>query len=225
MIENPFSRDSQIRQLFDILSDLEWHCASCELPGSQPAATIRDLRRMGYDVKSAARKGGDEAARYCERCRQIRTHYRLTDHRPVHSPKERSSLPGWLVERILDVCEYREAVTGRTRHPKDLTVDHKIPNIRWLESEERYEPSITDSDIIEKFQLLTNEDNLWKSRMCETCKETGKRQPFLGILFFYIGIEDYDDERGCRGCGWHDPVAWKSELNKLLREYCGGTAR
>jgi hypothetical protein len=61
---NPFKKGSQRYELFKILSDLKWHCASCQLPGSQPAATIRDLRRMGFDIKTAARKGGDIPAKF-----------------------------------------------------------------------------------------------------------------------------------------------------------------
>lgn len=222
MTENPFLGSSQRRQLFETLSDLEWHCASCELPGSQPAAAIRDLRRMGYDVKTAARKGGVEGARYCNTCRQIRTHFKLTDLRPIHSPKERTSLPEWLVDRILNVYDGREVITSRKRHPKDLTIDHKIPNIRWSQSEEAYDSSMTIDEIISKFQLMTNEDNLWKSRMCETCKETNKRQPFLDINFFYVGTQDYDEKLGCIGCGWYNPIMWKAKLNELIQRASNG---
>jgi len=215
---NPFSKGSQRYRLFEILSNLKWHCANCELPGSQPAATIRDLRRKGYDIISAARKGADRSAIFCKKCGVIRTHYKLNNLKPVHSPKERSSLPDWLVERILKLYDQREAISNRKRHPKALTVDHRVPNIRWKESEETFKPNISDIEIREKFQLLTNEDNLWKSRMCEECVKTGIRQPFMNLNFFYIGSDKYDENIGCKGCGWHNPNEWKKELNDLFKQ-------
>lgn len=215
MTENPFRKGSQRNKLFDIMSDLEWHCASCELPGSQPAATIRDLRRKGYDIETASIKFGKKA-KMCENCGQLRTHYRLTDIKPIHSPKERSSLPDWLVDRVLKIYDQREAIFNRKKHPKELTVDHRIPNIRWKKSEAKFEKSISDQEVIEKFQLLTNEDNLLKSRNCEKCFETDIRQPFLEINFFYKGTKEFKDQIGCQGCGWFDPNKWKKSLNKLL---------
>lgn len=217
MSQNPFKKGTQRFNFFEILSDLHWHCANCELPGSQPAATIRDLRRMGYNIISAARKGANESAKYCKKCKTIRTHYKLTNIKPIHSPKERSSLPGWLVDRIIKICDHREAITNRKRHPKDLTIDHRIPNIRWVHSEQKYSKIISDKEILNIFQLLTNEDNLWKSRMCERCLETGLRQSFLDIKFFYEGSEKYKKTIGCKGCGWYNPKKWSRELNKFIK--------
>lgn len=213
---NPFRRGTDAYRTFQILSDLEWHCANCELPGSQPAATIRGLRRKGYDLRTAAIKGGDEPPRYCTRCRRRTTHYRLTDLSPIHAPKARTALPSWLKRRVLDLYDKREALTGRKRHPRELTVDHRVPNIRWRQPEKEYKRGMSDEELLATFQLLTNEDNLWKSRMCEICKQTGKRQPFFGIHFFYTGTDKYEEEVGCVGCGWYNPDEWKRALNKLL---------
>jgi len=218
MSENPYKKRSQRYDLFEILSDLEWHCANCELPGSQPAASIRDLRRMGYDILSAAQKGGNEPAKFCRKCKKKRTHYRLTNIKPIHSPIERSNIPKWLAKRILNLYDNHEAITNRKRHPKDLTIDHRIPNIRWKKSEHNFSKSISDKEIRKTFQLLTNEDNLWKSRMCEKCKETGIRQPFLDINYFYFGGQKYDESTGCEGCGWYNPIEWKRKLNNDLKK-------
>lgn len=215
MKENPFRKGTDSYLTFQILSDLEWHCANCELPGSQPAATIRGLRRMGYELHTAAIKG-EEPPRFCQRCGRKTTHYRLTSLSATRVVKTRTALPGWLVRRVLKLYDQREALTGRKRHPRDLTVDHRVPNIRWEQTEKKYGRWISDEELLVTFQLLTNEDNLWKSRMCETCKHTGKRQPFLGIRFFYVGSEDYEGEIGCRGCGWYNPNKWRKALNKLL---------
>lgn len=213
---NPFKPGTLAYETFKILSDLNWHCADCELPGSQPAATIRDLRRMGYEILTAAIKA-DNPPRYCKRCNRKTTHYRLKSLSVTSGSITRTGLPAWLKQRIFKLYDYREALTGRKRNPKDLTVDHRVPNIRWPENEKPYDQNISDEELRNRFQLLTNEDNLWKSRMCEECKKSGKRQPFLGIYYFYEGTEDYNESIGCRGCGWYDPDSWRRSLNNLIK--------
>lgn len=220
MAYNPYREDSQAYKVFNLLSDREWHCSICELTkyGSQPAATIRDLRRKGYEVLSAAQKGGDEPARYCNVCKRKTTHYKLAKLEITLAPKVRAGLPNRLKSRLLRIYDQREALTRRKRHPKDLTVDHRIPAIRWKEKEKEWGPMISDKELIKTFQLLTNEDNLWKSRMCETCKQTGKRQPFLNIHYFYEGNKNYNEKLGCVGCGWYNPEKWREKLNLLIRK-------
>jgi hypothetical protein len=61
--------------------------------------------------------------------------------------------------------------------------------------------------------LLTRENNLLKSRNCEKCKKTGKRQSLLWIKYFYKWGEKYEDKTWCEGCGWYDPEKWKKWLN------------
>lgn len=215
METNPYKLGTQKYKTLNTLSNLKWHCSICDLPGSQPAAIIRDLRRKGFEIETASIKCGG-GPKNCEKCGEKTTHYRLVDIKPINSPIERSNLPNWLVNRIFKIYDFREAITNRKRHPKDLTIDHRIPNIRWNSSEEQYTRDIKDKEIVEKFQLLTNEDNLWKSRMCERCKDIGIRQPFLDINYFYKGDEIYDSELGCDGCGWFNPQIWKELLNKLI---------
>jgi hypothetical protein len=214
---NPFNPGTNAHKIFELLSDLKWYCAACEMPGSQPAAVIRDLRRMGYKITTSARKGSTRP-RYCPNCRKETTHYKLESLYPTETPITRTALPEWLVQRVLRLYDYREAITGRKRRPKDLTVDHRVPNIRWSGKEKEYTPDITDQELRRTFQLLTNEDNLWKSRMCEECRRTGKRQPFLGIYYFYRGTDDYEESLGCEGCGWYDPETWRKSLNDLLHK-------
>ncbi|MEM3797813.1 MAG: hypothetical protein QXY74_05190 [Candidatus Bathyarchaeia archaeon] len=172
---------------------------------------------MGYKILTSARKAPNPP-RYCQNCGRETTHYKLESLYPVDVPITRSHLPPWLVDRVLRLYDYREAITGRKRHPKDLTVDHRIPNIRWHGEERKWDQSVPDKELLETFQLLTNEDNLWKSRMCEECKRTGKRQPFLGINYFYLGGAYYDESIGCKGCGWYDPESWRRSLNELLEK-------
>jgi hypothetical protein len=64
--------------------------------------------------------------------------------------------------------------------------------------------------------LLVREHNLLKSRYCEKCKRTGKRQAFLWINYFYEWEESYEEKNWCNWCGWFSPEKWREKLNKKL---------
>jgi len=102
-----------------------------------------------------------------------------------------------------------------------LEVDHRFPQVRWSK-DEAYDPEMSEDELHGKFQLLTRQHNLWKSRYCERCAQTGERGTFIGINFFGEGGPVWDskckedDERGCRGCFWYDPDVWRNALNELI---------
>jgi hypothetical protein len=50
--------------------------------------------------------------------------------------------------------------------------------VRRVKKEEDY-IDMTDEELKARFMLLTRENNLLKSRNCEKCKKTGKRQSLL----------------------------------------------
>jgi hypothetical protein len=87
------------------------------------------------------------------------------------------------------------------------------------------DPDMSDAEILTKFQLLTRQNNLWKSRYCEQCVRTGFRGTFISVNYFYAGgptwPEDIapDDERGCHGCFWYNPEKWRQSLNELIAKY------
>ena len=84
---------------------------------------------------------------------------------------------------------------------------------------------MTDEEIRQKFQLLTNQRNQQKREVCRTCFQTGKRGAIYGINYYYAGTENWsegcpvsgpDAERGCIGCGWYDMEAWRKALNDSI---------
>lgn len=105
--------------------------------------------------------------------------------------------------------------------PNELEVDHRFPQVRWSRNEV-FDPNMSESQLRAKFQLLTRQHNLWKSRYCENCVKTSERGTFIGINFFAKGTQLWDktyasdDERGCEGCFWYDPQQWREALNRLI---------
>lgn len=104
--------------------------------------------------------------------------------------------------------------------------DHKFSEIRWDDQTlEENSDDMSEAQIKEKFQLLTNQRNQEKREVCRTCFQTGKRGKIFGIPFYYAGNEDWNNripqkglaaEAGCIGCPWYDIEKWRKELLKKL---------
>ena len=75
----------------------------------------------------------------------------------------------------------------------------------------------TSTQTIEDFQPLSKPANDAKRQFCKECKETNLRYDAkrLGYtISFTKGNINYDEEIGCIGCFWYDPVAFRKELVK-----------
>lgn len=216
MSDLPFNKGTQIYRIFQLLSDGDWHCGKHELPGTQPAKGIQVIRQHGYEIENKKI--------LCTVCGYKAVHRRLVSITPSQSSTIRSSLPETLKRKIKDVFKCTESVTHREFQPAELEVDHRFPQVRWSNPEDVNDPGMSDAEIIAKFQLLTRQNNLWKSRYCERCKQTGERGTFIGIKYFYEGGPfwpqdiSWDDERGCHGCFWYNPDKWRKNLNELISQ-------
>jgi hypothetical protein len=212
--KHPFSIGTKLAQIFTILSDGKWHCGKHELPGTQPAKAIQIIRQHGFQIENKTV--------YCPVCKYATVHRRLVSTKPVTPSFVRLQLPSELRKRVLRYYKNTEAITLRKMLPSQLEVDHRFPQVRWLQ-DETFNPTMSEEQIHRKFQLLTRAHNLWKSRYCEHCSQTGERGTFIGIDYFYEGGEMWDkniaddDERGCLGCFWYDPETWRNSLNSELR--------
>jgi len=214
MIKHPFSEGTKLAEIFTTLSDGEWHCGKHELPGTQPAKAIQIIRQHGFQIENKTL--------HCPVCGYKTVHRRLVSIEPVAPSFVRLQLPAELRRRVLQLYKNTEAITLRQMLPSQLEVDHRFPQVRWSQ-DETYDSEMSEGQIYGKFQLLTREHNLWKSRYCEHCKQTGERGTFIGINYFYEGSEIWDpnvaddDERGCLGCFWYDPGTWRNRLNAELK--------
>lgn len=214
MTKHPFNEGTKLAQIFTILSDGEWHCGKHELPGTQPAKAIQIIRQHGFQI--------EKKTLYCPVCKYKTVHRRLVSTEPVAPSFVRLQLPAKLRKRVLKHYKNTEAITLRQMLPNQLEVDHRFPQVRWSE-DEIFDLDMSEEEIHRKFQLLTRQHNLWKSRYCERCKQTGERGTFIGINYFYESGETWDkniadgDERGCLGCFWYDAENWRNSLNFELK--------
>ena len=126
-----------------------------------------------------------------------------------------------LAKRIYTLLGGKEIVFEQQRTQKELIIDHKFPSQRWIKAESDNTDLMKDSEILNKFQLLSNQTNLLKSKECDRCVFEGIRGKFMGIKWYYSGDEKWkgssmDDEKGCVGCPWYDTQEWKNKLIEQL---------
>ncbi|WP_256288438.1 hypothetical protein [Halobellus inordinatus] len=211
---NPSNEGTKRAATFETLSDCEWHCSACELPSSQPAKDIQMLRKEGFEfVQNTGQGQGDY--RHCETCENTTFHRKLKYPFPTQKSITRQDMPDSFKRRVRDLYDHRDAFDGSSPSTT-LEVDHRVPEVRWDESESFDYESMSDEDVREHFQILSRKHNLLKSRKCEACVESGKRPTFFEIDYYYEGGEEYDEDVGCVGCGWYNPHEWRAALQEEL---------
>ncbi|RLM56831.1 hypothetical protein DVK02_10140 [Halobellus sp. Atlit-31R] len=211
---NPSNEGTKRAATFETLSDCEWHCSACELPSSQPAKDIQMLRKEGFEfVQNTGQGQGDY--RHCEICEDTTFHRKLQYPFPTQKSITRQEMPASFKRRVRDLYDHRDAFDGSSPSTT-LEVDHRVPEVRWEESESFDHESMSDEEVREHFQILSRKHNLLKSRKCEACVESGERPSFLQIDYYYQGGAEYDEEVGCVGCGWYNPHEWRAALQAEL---------
>lgn len=209
------------KEFFDGLTSFGWTCGGCELPANpNPARRIQDIKEFGYTLAT-------DTSRHCDGCGQTRTHFLMV-------PLPRGGITGYetwspaLRVRIVRVLGSHDAYEHRSGNPAGLLPDHKFPEIRWGDETRRERESLevlSDEEIRQQFQLMSNQRNQQKREVCRGCYQTDARGTPFGISFFYAGNgtwptgvpkRDNDAERGCVGCGWYDLERWRTALNEVV---------
>lgn len=210
------------KSFFDALSNCKWTCVNCGLPQNPNwARRIQDLKEFGYTIAT-------DTNRFCSKCGENKTHLILL-------PIKRLSMEGngyetWspqLRKRIIKVLGGIDVYEGT--YNANCLPDHKFSEIRWDENTKEENPDdMSDEEIKEKFQLLTNQRNQQKREICRNCFQTNKRGIIYGIPYYYEGNEDWNPnipktgkeaEKGCIGCPWYDIQKWRGHLlDKLMGE-------
>lgn len=213
------TRSVDTKRIFNILKDGRWHCRNCDISNPNFARRIQDIKELGYTIAT-------QINYHCPICGNNRSTRLLL--LPIH----RVQLAGngyetWsksLRERIIRVLggiDVYENTPNRNCLP-----DHKFSEIRWDNDTKAENPeTMTDQEIREKFQLLSNQRNQQKREVCRYCFQTGKRGTIYGIQYFYDGNDMWDSkipskgkaaERGCIGCPWYDIALWRDKLNQTI---------
>lgn len=228
--EDVFDKRTKVYQVYLVLKDRQWHCRECQYThvGTTQIAGGSGIQGLQRGTKSRPGMDIQSGNHYCLDCNKQTRHDRWTGNFMSAIPAP--SMPADFALRAVGVLGSRDVVEQTVRTPNELTVDHKLPMLRWNEETSVAQSefsSMTDDDIRAKFQLLKASNgsvshNLLKSRACERCYRTGQRGTPFGIVFFYEGgsqwePDDPKDQRGCLGCGWYDFDRWRTALNERLK--------
>jgi ribosomal protein L28 len=220
-MNNPFKQDTTSHNDWEVLKDLQWHCTKCELKSGQ-AKTWQVWRQNGIQLDKDE-KGKWFKTKLCSSCKMKTVHRKLKVLEVLEDTKVRSGMPQALARKIKTFYKNEEALFLREFPTRELEIDHKFPQIRWINNEVENKTSMSENEIKSKFILLTRSNNLLKSRQCERCVKSEIRGNFPGVYFWYKGNkkwggENIHDEKGCVGCFWYDPYKWREELNKLVNK-------
>lgn len=229
-LEATFTPGTKTHLVYLVLKDQQWHCRGCEyghVGSTQIAggAGIQGLQRGTHSRPGLDIKSGDH---FCANCDATTRHDKWTGGVTQAVPS--SSMPRSFARRAVVLLGSRDVVEQTERPPNQLTVDHKVPMLRWTPAEQKAQNaygSMTDDEIRARFQLLKSSNgsvshNLLKSRACERCYQHDTRGTPFGIVYFYAGgprwePADKKDPSGCVGCGWYDFDQWRKNLNATLR--------
>ena len=224
-----FTAGTKVLGVFEVLQDRQWHCRECEyrhinITQIAGGSGIQGLQRGRSNRDGIRIKSGNHL---CGKCDKTTRHDQWTgDFVRSINPQ---SMPKLFQKRVLKILKYRDIVDNTERTAGHLTIDHKLPMLRWnSDTKDRQTDysNMTDDDIRRNFQLLKKSNgsvshNLLKSRSCEECFKRGCRGTPFGIRFFYAGNskwepKDKHNPDGCIGCGWYDFDLWRKKLNESL---------
>ena len=128
--------------------------------------------------------------------------------------------------RVIRLLGGVNAYEAKVTPIRSLIPDHKFSEVRWDDATKVGNPmTMTDQELIDKFQLLDNQRNQQKREVCRKCFQDGIRGTIYGIKYFYQGTEKWDksipkigkaSEKGCIGCPWYDIEKWRRNLNNVL---------
>ncbi len=228
--EKTFNKTTKVYQAFLVLRDQEWHCRECEYQhtGITQIAGGSGIQGLERGTKSRSGIKIESDNHFCRTCDRTTRHDRWQG--AFQTSVVGGSMPQSFVDAVLRLFGSRDVVEKSRRQPDQLTIDHKLPRIRWDEESNALlidYANMDDAFIETHFQLLkksngTVSHNLLKSRACERCYKSGKRGKPFGIDYFYSGGREWippdkQDPSGCVGCGWYDFDLWRKNLNKLTQ--------
>lgn len=226
-----FDTNTKIYKVYEVLSDMQWHCRACEYGHVESTQIAGGAGIQGLQRGTQSRPGMiiDSDDHLCANCEATTRHDRWTGNYTQAIPSP--SMPRSFMSRAVRLLGSRDVVEQTERPANQLTVDHKVPMLRWKAEEQTAQTSfssMSDEDIRARFQLLKKSNgsvshNLLKSRACERCFKSGRRGTPFGIIFFYEGGPIWEpaekqDPSGCVGCGWYDFDEWRRCLNQRLKE-------
>jgi hypothetical protein len=170
----------------------------------QIAAQVRELRNAGVNIPKGNRRKCS-VHNTNDTFDKISFPYITGNNyaRAIYSPGE--------ISKIRNTLDDRDSFT-QIRVTTNPEIDHRIPVARMLISDESFEKKVDVSNVSEvknQYQLLSRDNNLYKSRVCEKCITNNKKPDmFLGIKIperIGGGLKFVQNENDCTSCPFAHP--------------------
>lgn len=182
----------------------------------QPAAHIRELRNAGVNIPK-------QSLSACPVHNKSETLDKLFTPYITGDSYARAKYTAEEISAIRNIIGSDDAFTQRPT--TNIEIDHRIPVARLRVSELLEEEKVDISNheaVKERYQPLTRDNNLYKSRVCEKCVETNvKPSVFLGLTISkkqFGGGETFNEKtNGCNTC----PYAYPEQFFKFVNEALG----
>lgn len=205
---------SVTKPFFDVLLSFKEEIDN--LPANNNGARrIQDIKDAGYTIASVPNA-------------RDRMTSRILLPIPLHAEMGYETFTPQFKARVIRLLRERNAFEARVTSKKALIPDHKFSEVRWDDATKAENSmDMTDSEIIEKFQLLDNQRNQQKREVCRKCFQEGIRGSIYGINYYYKGTDKWDEsipkvgkaaEKGCEGCPWYDIERWRRMLNEEVKK-------
>jgi hypothetical protein len=182
----------------------------------QPAAHIRDLRNAGVNIPK-------QSLSVCPVHNKSETLDKIFTPYITGDSYARAKYTTEEIFAIRAIIGNQDAFTKRPT--TNIEIDHRIPVSRMRVSELLEEEKVDISNpeaVKERYQPLTRDNNLYKSRVCEKCVETNvKPSVFLGLTISkkeFGGGEPFEEKtNGCGTCPYAHPENFFDFVNNALK--------
>lgn len=183
-------------------------------PNDNPARRIQDIKEAGYTLASIPRSINGKTSR-------------ILLPIPLNAKMGYETFTPQFKARVIRLLHGINCYEARPTNTKALIPDHKFSEVRWDKQVKAENPlsDMSDTEIIQKFQLLDNQRNQQKREVYRKCFQEGIRGTIYGIKYFYKGTDKWDSaipeigkaaEKGCEGCPWYDIEKWRQMLNNEI---------
>lgn len=182
---------------------------------TQVAAPARNLRNRGFRFRTGEKKDGYTAKRYT--FKENGKEYREI----IGFDPSRSLVDGvWMKlnksQKVIIKSEFCEDLMGDSYQPSHAEIDHRRPEIvrkrEGLAPVPLTEESLKDGSWIDDYQVMSKTSNNRKREACSACQNGKEIRIPLGLSAIRSAYKlKYDeDNKGCLGCWWHDPLRPKN---------------
>ncbi len=125
-ILSKFKPGTKQQKVFQLLSDKQWHCRSCEGKkiASEQYAGGGGIQGLQKGTKNRLGLVIESKKKFCPQCQSKTTWDRWTGE--TKTANAAANIPKQLIQKILDFYFYTDVIEQRKRAAHELVIDHSL---------------------------------------------------------------------------------------------------